>query len=233
MHEPHEAREDTVVFPVCEVLPAAEFRHLAEISEEEEHRRFGPAGFEGMVDKVADIGKSLGISDLSKFTANEECWPRGRHWSTVAVPGSNPTGWNRWGAFFGTALDDHLRDNDVDIVVVAGCNFPNCPRTTLYQASERDYRIMLVDDAASGLDERGRVEMAHIGVTLWRLRLDHSRRSSDGGRMPPLLAAGSECVKAGSRCVGSPRQGSAISCRILRRPPKARSASKSEISSAS
>lgn len=72
----------------------------------------------------------------------------------------------RWGAFFGTALDDHLRDNDVDTVVLAGCNFPNCPRTTLYEASERDYRVMLVDDAVSGLYERGRVEMANIGVTL-------------------------------------------------------------------
>lgn len=69
MNEPHEAREDTVVFPVCEVLPAAEFRHLAEISEEEEHRRFGPAGFEGMVDRVADIEKRFGIYDLSQFTA--------------------------------------------------------------------------------------------------------------------------------------------------------------------
>lgn len=69
MYEPHEAREDTVVFPALrEVMPAKEFRDLADIFEEEEHRRFGPVGFEGIVDKVADIEKSLGIYDLSQFT---------------------------------------------------------------------------------------------------------------------------------------------------------------------
>jgi hemerythrin-like domain-containing protein len=69
MYEPHEAREDTVVFPALrEVLPAQTFRDLAETFEDEEHRRFGPAGFEGVVDKVADIEKSLGIYDLSQFT---------------------------------------------------------------------------------------------------------------------------------------------------------------------
>jgi hypothetical protein len=30
--------------------------------------RFGQAGFQGVVDKVADIEKSLGIYDLSQFT---------------------------------------------------------------------------------------------------------------------------------------------------------------------
>ena len=69
MYEPHEAREDTVVFPALrDVMPAKEFRDLAEIFEDEEHRRFGQAGFQGVVDKVADIEKSLGIYDLSQFT---------------------------------------------------------------------------------------------------------------------------------------------------------------------
>ena len=69
MYEPHEAREDTVVFPALrEVVPAQEFRDMAETFEDEEHRRFGQAGFQGVVDKVADIEKSLGIYDLSQFT---------------------------------------------------------------------------------------------------------------------------------------------------------------------
>ncbi|MDP7726217.1 hemerythrin domain-containing protein [Mycobacterium sp. TY814] len=69
MYEPHEAREDTVVFPALrEVLPGKEFLDLAEMFEDEEHRRFGPAGFEGVVSKVADIENSLGIYDLSQFT---------------------------------------------------------------------------------------------------------------------------------------------------------------------
>ncbi len=69
MYEPHEAREDTVVFPALrDVVPAQEFRDMAETFEDEEHRRFGQAGFQGVVDKVADIEKSLGIYDLSQFT---------------------------------------------------------------------------------------------------------------------------------------------------------------------
>ena len=32
-------------------------------------QRFGEAGFRGVVDRVADIEKSLGIYDLSQFTA--------------------------------------------------------------------------------------------------------------------------------------------------------------------
>lgn len=70
----------------------------------------------------------------------------------------------RWGAFFQTTLDAHLRSAGVDTVVFAGCNFPNCPRTSIYEASERDYRAVLVDDAVSGLYARGCSEMTSIGV---------------------------------------------------------------------
>ncbi len=72
----------------------------------------------------------------------------------------------RWGAFFETRLDQHLRSAAVDTVVVGGCNFPNCPRASIYEASERDYRIVLVDDAVSGLYDIGRCEMQNIGVTV-------------------------------------------------------------------
>ena len=72
----------------------------------------------------------------------------------------------RWGAFFGTPLDEHLQRLDAETIVLCGCNYPNCPRTTIYEASERDYRVALVTDAVSGLYERGRVEMSNIGVML-------------------------------------------------------------------
>lgn len=72
MYEPHEAREDTVIFPALrDVVPRQEFHDLAEIFEDEEHQRFGPTGFQAIVDKVADIEKSLGIYDLSQFTPTE------------------------------------------------------------------------------------------------------------------------------------------------------------------
>jgi hemerythrin-like domain-containing protein len=69
MYEPHEAREDTVVFPAFrDIVPPKEFAQLGETFEDEEHRRFGQAGFTGIVNQVADIEKSLGIYDLAQFT---------------------------------------------------------------------------------------------------------------------------------------------------------------------
>jgi len=72
----------------------------------------------------------------------------------------------RWGAFYRTPLEDHLHARDVSTIVFAGCNFPNCPRTSIYEASERDFRVVLVRDAISGLYERGEQELAGIGVRL-------------------------------------------------------------------
>lgn len=73
----------------------------------------------------------------------------------------------RWGAFFHTPLDAHLNQLDVDTLVVGGCNYPNCPRTTVYEGSERDYRLVLIEDGTSGLYERGIRELRDIGVRVW------------------------------------------------------------------
>jgi nicotinamidase-related amidase len=72
----------------------------------------------------------------------------------------------RWGAFYQTPLQAHLQELGINTVVICGCNFPNCPRTTIYEASERDYRVVLVTDAISGLYERGSQELKRIGVEL-------------------------------------------------------------------
>ena len=72
----------------------------------------------------------------------------------------------RWGAFYETPLHDHLRSLDVDTLVFCGVNFPNCPRTSIYEASERDFRIVVATDATSGLYERGLHELTNIGVVL-------------------------------------------------------------------
>jgi len=70
----------------------------------------------------------------------------------------------RWGAFYGTSLETFLRERSIDTIVLAGCNFPNCPRTTIYEASERDFRIVAVADAISGAYDRGVEELRNIGV---------------------------------------------------------------------
>lgn len=71
---------------------------------------------------------------------------------------------SRWGAFFNTPLESHLKKLGVDTLVFVGCNFPNCPRTSIYEASERDFKIVLVEDAISGLYPKGKEEMLTIGV---------------------------------------------------------------------
>ena len=70
----------------------------------------------------------------------------------------------RWGAFYNTPLESHLKDLGVSTLVFSGCNFPNCPRTSIYEASERDYKIALAEDAISGLYEQGKTELVNIGV---------------------------------------------------------------------
>lgn len=70
----------------------------------------------------------------------------------------------RWGAFHRTGLEEHLRDLAVTTVVIAGCNYPNCPRAAVYGASERDYRVLLVQDAISGIQPHHLVEAGRMGV---------------------------------------------------------------------
>ncbi|GAA1262776.1 hypothetical protein GCM10009677_13050 [Sphaerisporangium rubeum] len=69
MYEPHEAREDTVVFPVFRRLtPARELARLGEVFRAEEYRRFGPHGFTTVVREVADIERALHIYGLDQYT---------------------------------------------------------------------------------------------------------------------------------------------------------------------
>jgi len=69
MYNPHEAREDTVLFPAFRtIVTPNEYDALGEHFEKKEHELFGEDGFETMVDRVAAIEKTLGIYDLSQFT---------------------------------------------------------------------------------------------------------------------------------------------------------------------
>jgi hemerythrin-like domain-containing protein len=69
MYRPHEAREDTVLFPeVRKIISRNEYFALGEDFEKKEHELFGENGFETMVEKVADIEKQLEIYELTKFT---------------------------------------------------------------------------------------------------------------------------------------------------------------------
>jgi nicotinamidase-related amidase len=48
--------------------------------------------------------------------------------------------------------------------VLAGCNFPNCPRATLFDASQRDYRVVVVEDATSGVTPERLADAVALGV---------------------------------------------------------------------
>jgi hemerythrin-like domain-containing protein len=69
MYRPHEAREDTVLFPAFRTLLSDhEYKELGEKLEAVEHKLFGEDGFEKTLDEVAQIEKTLGIYDLAQFT---------------------------------------------------------------------------------------------------------------------------------------------------------------------
>ena len=69
MYRPHEAREDTVLFPAFRKLVSQhEYDSLGEEFENNEHKIFGEDGFETMVNRVSEIEKKLGIYELGQFT---------------------------------------------------------------------------------------------------------------------------------------------------------------------
>ena len=69
MYRPHEAREDTVLFPAFRgIVSAHEYGALGDDFEKKEDELFGDEGFFKVVDQVATLEKKLGIHELSRFT---------------------------------------------------------------------------------------------------------------------------------------------------------------------
>jgi hemerythrin-like domain-containing protein len=69
MYEPHEAREDTILFPAFrKIVSKHEYDSLGEEFEKKENQIFNGDGFEKNVDAVTKLEQQLGIYDLSQFT---------------------------------------------------------------------------------------------------------------------------------------------------------------------
>ncbi|MBI2299908.1 MAG: hemerythrin domain-containing protein [Armatimonadetes bacterium] len=69
MYRPHEAREDTVLFPALRtILTARQVLALGERMEADEQKVLGHEGFERSLAEVESIEKALGIFDLAQFT---------------------------------------------------------------------------------------------------------------------------------------------------------------------
>jgi hemerythrin-like domain-containing protein len=68
MYRPHEAREDTVLFPALHsIVSKHEYDAMGEEFERIERKTFGGDGFDMAVDKVAELEKQFDIYDISKF----------------------------------------------------------------------------------------------------------------------------------------------------------------------
>ena len=69
MYRPHEAREDTVLFPAFkELVSRKEYDELGERFEAREHELFGDRGFDGIVTEIAQLEREVGLYDLAQFT---------------------------------------------------------------------------------------------------------------------------------------------------------------------
>jgi hemerythrin-like domain-containing protein len=69
MYRPHEAREDTVLFPAFrDLVSKEEYERLGEAFESQETKVLGERGYERIVEEVAQIERTLGIYDLASFT---------------------------------------------------------------------------------------------------------------------------------------------------------------------
>jgi nicotinamidase-related amidase len=65
----------------------------------------------------------------------------------------------RYSAFFGTDLDETLKNLRPDLLVVAGTNTHACVRTTVIDAYQRDYEVVVATECIASYDE------AHHDIT--------------------------------------------------------------------
>lgn len=72
----------------------------------------------------------------------------------------------RWGAFHGTKLEQALRAREITTLVTCGFSFSTGLRATIYEASARDFRLVLVPDAVCCATEEAIKELGRIGIYL-------------------------------------------------------------------
>jgi hemerythrin-like domain-containing protein len=69
MYRPHEAREDTVLFPALHsIVSKHEYDAMGEEFERIERKTFGGDGFDMAVDQLTELEKQFGIYDIAQFT---------------------------------------------------------------------------------------------------------------------------------------------------------------------
>jgi hemerythrin-like domain-containing protein len=69
MYRPHEAREDTILFPALHtVVDPNDYEELGDQFEGKERELFGQDGFEKIVAEIAALEKKIGLYELAQFT---------------------------------------------------------------------------------------------------------------------------------------------------------------------
>jgi hemerythrin-like domain-containing protein len=70
MYRNHAAREDTIIFPAWkQTMTGKQLDEMNDKFEDIEHEQFGEDGFEDAVKQISTIENSLGLADISQFTA--------------------------------------------------------------------------------------------------------------------------------------------------------------------
>jgi hemerythrin-like domain-containing protein len=70
MYRNHAAREDTIIFPAWkQTMTGRQLDEMNDKFEDIEHEQFGADGFEDAVKQISAIETSLGLADISQFTA--------------------------------------------------------------------------------------------------------------------------------------------------------------------
>ena len=71
MYRHHAAREDTIIFPAWKItMTDSQLDEMNDKFEDIEHEQFGEDGFENAVKQISAIESSLGLTDISQFTAS-------------------------------------------------------------------------------------------------------------------------------------------------------------------
>lgn len=76
----------------------------------------------------------------------------------------------RYSAFFGTDLEATLKEVRPDLLVVAGINTHACVRTTVIDAYQRDYEVVVAAECVASFDEaHHEMTMRYLGGAIARL----------------------------------------------------------------
>jgi nicotinamidase-related amidase len=98
---------------------------------------------------TSGMGKRVGASGLSLHNGSPST---AVHERVAPKPGDMIVRKVRVGAFSTTDLDEQLRARDVDILILAGISTSGVVLSTVRDASDRDYRVLVLADATADPD---------------------------------------------------------------------------------